>query len=234
VLHVTNDGFQIAYEVFGRGDGPGFVLAQTKVGWERMGYVNKLKAHGKVLIVDPRGYGESSRARRDDDYSLEGFCDDLLAAADAVGLGEFVAWGYSNTAALAVALAAKSDRVVGLVCSGMDPFLDFSVMTSHVESEARAVGEGEYLPDGRFDWQAARAFYRDYATLQSALPAKFDVPAALIFGSEDPLVAASVERNRQRIEDLGFVIVPVDGLDHQSCVEAADVVVDIALPIVQR
>jgi len=228
VLHVMNDGFQIAYEVAGRGTGRGFLFPQSKVGWGRMGYVEALKDLGKVLVVDPRGYGESSRARSAGAYSLDAFCDDLLAAADAVGLEEFVAWGYSNTAALATALAAKSDRVVGLVCAGMDPLLDFTSFMSHIDDEARAVGEGDYLPDGQFDWRAARAFYRDYAEFQSRLPAKLDIPAALVFGSEDALVAPSVSRNRQRLEEMGFVVRAADGYDHQSCVEAADVVIGLA------
>lgn len=83
---VANDGLQIAYDVTGRGAGPGFLFAQRKVGWARMGYVDALSSRGKVLVVDPRGFGDSSRCRSGADYSLDAFCDDLLAAADAVGL----------------------------------------------------------------------------------------------------------------------------------------------------
>lgn len=89
VLAVSNAGFQIAYEVVGRGSGPGLLFAQSKVGWSRMGYVEVLKERGKVLVVDPRVYGDSSRATREADYSLGAFYDDLLAAADAVGLDQF-------------------------------------------------------------------------------------------------------------------------------------------------
>lgn len=234
MLRVSNAGFQIAYQVIGRGSGPGFLFAQSKVGWHRMGYAEALKDHGKVLVVDPRGYGDSSRARTEADYSLDAFCDDLLAAADAVGLDQFVAWGYSNTAALAVALAAKSDRVVGLICSGMDPLLNFGTLTSHVDNEVREAGEGDYLPDGHFDWRAARAFYRDYEAFQATLPSHVDIPAALVYGADDALVAPSVEQNRGRLERMGFTITALKGHDHQSCVEASSEVVAAALPAIRR
>jgi pimeloyl-ACP methyl ester carboxylesterase len=111
MLRVANDGFEIAFDVTGQVSGPGFVFAQRKVGWDRMGYVDALASSGKVLVVDPRGFGDSTRARHESAYSLDGFCDDVLAAADAVGLESFIAWGYSNTAALAVAgIERPADR----------------------------------------------------------------------------------------------------------------------------
>lgn len=229
---VAHAGLQIAFDVAGRGSGPGFLLAQRKVGWDRMGYVGALAAGGaKVLVVDPRGYGDSSRCRSAADYSLEGYCDDLLAAADAVGLERFVAWGYSNTAALAVALACHTDRCIGVACCGMDPFLDFTAFSAHVAQEVREVGEGEYLPQGGFDWRAAQAFYDGYAALQARLPDHLGRPAVVVHGADDGLVAASVDRNRARIEQLGFAIRSLPGLDHATCVEASDEVISAALAV---
>jgi pimeloyl-ACP methyl ester carboxylesterase len=225
---VANDGLQISYDVAGRGSGPGFLFAQRKVGWDRLGYVAALAARGKVLVVDPRGYGDSSRCRDESGYSLDGFCDDLLCAADAVGLEQFFAWGYSNTAALAVALAVRTDRCVGVACCGMDPFIDFTGFADQLDTEVREVGEGEYVPEGSFDWRAARAFYRDYTELQPRLPERLDCPAVLVHGDADPLVAASVDRNRARLERMGFDIRPLPGLDHQTCVEAAEMVIGAA------
>ena len=228
---VANDGLQIAYDVSGRGAGPGVLLAQRKVGWDRMGYVSALASRGdgaKVVVADPRGFGDSSRCRTDDGYSLDGFCDDLLAAADAAGLDRFEAWGYSNTAALAVTLAVRTDRCVGLVCAGMDPFLDFTSWSGHVDGEVREVGEGAYADGGGFDWRAARAFYAGYAALQPDLPERLPCPAVLVYGDADALVAPSVARNRARLEGLGFAIRSLPGLDHQTCVEAVEMVVGAA------
>ena len=225
---VANDGLQIAYDVTGRGAGPGYLFAQRKVGWARMGYVDALSTQGKVLVVDPRGFGDSSRCRSETDYSLDAFCDDLLAAADAAGLDRFFAWGYSNTAALAVALSHRTDRCIGVACCGMDPLIDFTVFSAHLDAEVREAGEGEYLPEGGFDWRAARAFYRDYSARQ---PGVADVgrPAVLIHGDADELVCESVIRNRDRLEQFGYDIRPLGGLDHQTCVEASARVIETAL-----
>ena len=193
-----------------------------------MGYVSELATHGKVVVVDPRGYGESSRCRDEASYSIDTFCDDMLAAADAAGLRQFVAWGYSNTAALSVALAARTNRVVGLACCGMDPLLDFTPPLLHAQQEGAAAGEGDYLPEGHFDWRAVAAFCRDYGGVQQNLSA-VNCPSVIVCGSDDALVAPSVAKNRRHLEELGFSIVVVDGLDHQTCVEAADTVTRIVL-----
>ena len=225
---VANDGLQIAYDLAGRGGGTGSLFAQRKVGWGPLGYVDALAARGKVLVVDPRGFGDSSRCRAEADYTLDGFCDDLLAAADAVGLQRFVAWGYSNTAALAVALALRTDRCVGVACCGMDPLLDVGAWSDHLDGEVREAGEGAYVPEGGFDWRASRAFFRDFGQLQAALPDRLGCPAVLVHGDADPLVAPSVARNRERLEALGFEIHALPGLDHQTCVEAVEMVVGAA------
>jgi pimeloyl-ACP methyl ester carboxylesterase len=222
---VANDEYQIWYELTGRGDGVGTLLPQTKVGWSRMGYVNALASRGKVVVVDPRGYGLSSRSRSGDEYGLDACCDDLLAAADAVGMERFIAWGYSNTAALAFALACRSDRVAAVACCGMDPFLDFSAPAAYMEKEPAEAGEGEYAPEGTFDWRAANAFYRDYSAWQARIPAKIPCPAVIVYGDGDDLIRGSVAANRDRLAAMGFAICELPGLDHQSCVEAAPNVV---------
>jgi pimeloyl-ACP methyl ester carboxylesterase len=231
MLHVVNDGFQIAYEVSGRGLSTGFLFPQTRVGWDKMGYVDALNARAKVVIADPRGFGESTRARHERAYSLDAMCDDLLAAADAAGVREFVACGYSNTAALAIALALKSERVVGLLCAGMDPLLDFTATTAHITAEAESAGEGQYASGGSFDWRAVRALYDDYIALQTRFPDTFDIPAVLVFGSDDALVAPSVATNRARLETMGFSVATADGYDHESLVDAADVVLRLAASV---
>lgn len=213
VLAVSNAGFQIAYEVVGRGSGPGLLFAQSKVGWSRMGYVEVLKERGKVLVVDPRVYGDSSRATREADYSLGAFYDDLLAAADAVGLDQFVAWGYSNTAARPRGGArhqVRPSRGSGLRWHGPVPELRRSHRARRqrsARSRRRRVRPGRTF----FDWRAARAFYRDYAKLQATFPSRLHIPSALVYGADDSLVAPIVAQNRERLEQMGFTVTALEG-----------------------
>jgi pimeloyl-ACP methyl ester carboxylesterase len=180
-------------------------------------------------VVDPRGYGDSSRARRGDSYSLDAYCDDLLCAADAVGLERFVIWGYSNTGALALALAGRTERAVAAACCGLDPYQDFTVWSEHINNAVDDVGEGEYLPEGRFDWRAARAFYDGYTQWQSLLTGPFRCPGVVVYGSADSTIRPSIENNRAKIKNLGFALRALPELDHQQCVEATDLVVDTVL-----
>jgi hypothetical protein len=51
MAHVNNEGYQIAFDVYGSGRETGFLFPQRKVGWVRMGYVERLTALGcKVLV----------------------------------------------------------------------------------------------------------------------------------------------------------------------------------------
>lgn len=126
---VANDGHQIWYELNGRGDGVGALSPQTKVSWCRTGHVDALASRGEVVVVDPRGYGLSSRSRRGDDYGAE------LTASP---LSRVAAWTRSSISQLQPlivygdgddlirqSVAASRDRLVARAspsasCRGLD------------------------------------------------------------------------------------------------------------------
>lgn len=234
-LFVVNDGHLVAYELYGQGSGPAIVFPHTKAGWDRMGYVDLLRDRGRVLIVDPRGYGDSTRSRTAHGYGLDTFCDDILAAADAASIDTFVAWGYSNTAALSSVLASRSSRVVGLVCAGMDPFANLTWVLDDIAARVKAAGEGEYLPSGRFDWRAVDAFYRGLIGWQEpASQTPLHCPAILPYGTADPVIEQSVTKNAARLIAWGFDLHSLPGLDHQSFFESAEAVVKLVDPLLDR
>jgi pimeloyl-ACP methyl ester carboxylesterase len=68
----------------------------------------------RAVALDLRGHGESEPPR-DRDFSLEGLAEDVLAAADALGLERFVLVAHSHGTAVAAVLAALDPaRLAGL------------------------------------------------------------------------------------------------------------------------
>ena len=110
------DGTPIAYTI--AGDGPAVVLVHCWGGargfWDQAR--DDLARDHRVLAVDLGGHGDSGQAR--EDYTMEAFAADVLAAMDAEGLASAVMVGHSmgGTVALAVARAApdRVHRIVGI------------------------------------------------------------------------------------------------------------------------
>jgi pimeloyl-ACP methyl ester carboxylesterase len=112
----TNDGVQIAYRSFGEGPRPVILVH----GWKVSGalYDDLLSALDlaglRVLVHDLRGTGLSDKPT--EGYGIQRFAEDILAIADAEGLGAFVVVGHSMGGQVAQWLAAHhADRIAGAV-----------------------------------------------------------------------------------------------------------------------
>jgi 3-oxoadipate enol-lactonase len=78
-----------------------------------------LTEHFRVLAVDHRGHGRGLRTSR---FSLEECADDAVAAAEAIGVGAFLAVGYSMGGPIAALTWRRHpDRVRGLVLCATAP-----------------------------------------------------------------------------------------------------------------
>jgi pimeloyl-ACP methyl ester carboxylesterase len=85
--------------------------ATARLNWGRC--FRPLSQHFRVLSLDHRGHGRGLRTRR---FRLEDCADDAAAAADRLGVGRFVAVGYSMGGPIAsLTWRRHPDRVSGLV-----------------------------------------------------------------------------------------------------------------------
>lgn len=99
-----------------RGDAPAVLLlhglgATARLNWGRC--FRPLSAHFRVLSLDHRGHGSGLRTGR---FRLEECADDAAAAMAALGVGRFLAVGYSMGGPIAsLAWQRHRDAVFGLV-----------------------------------------------------------------------------------------------------------------------
>ena len=84
-----------------------------------------LGAHQRVIALDHRGHGHGIRARKP--FTLEDCADDAVALCDELGIGEFIAVGYSMGGPVALTTWRRHrDRVTGLVLCATAPYFSAS------------------------------------------------------------------------------------------------------------
>jgi pimeloyl-ACP methyl ester carboxylesterase len=78
-------------------------------------------AHARIVCVNPRGLGDSSRLTPASHGALEQMVDDIEAARVALGLGPWVFWGMSGGGWLGLIYARRHpDAVAGLILESTD------------------------------------------------------------------------------------------------------------------
>ena len=114
-------GFAISYEDAGAGFPvvliPGFM--QSAADYREAGYVDRLAATHRVLVVDPLGHGQSDKPHDADAYRAPDVAADVIAAMNAAGLERAALWGYSRGAWLACMAAIEfPERLTALILGG--------------------------------------------------------------------------------------------------------------------
>lgn len=141
MARVDNQGVEIHYEV--EGSGPPVVLMHGMGGsiknWIAAGYVEALRDELQLILVDSRGFGESSKPQEPEGYTREAKVSDVVAVLDDLGIERAHYWGYSMGASNGWAMGMlRPDRVLSLVL-GAYPALPSPVSDrNRVKWESRA------------------------------------------------------------------------------------------------
>ncbi|WP_344838841.1 alpha/beta hydrolase [Kribbella ginsengisoli] len=157
---VERDGVTIAYQVWDgpaveRGNGgPTVVLMPTwSIVPSRMwkAQVPYLARHFRVVTIDGRGSGASSKPVGAAAYAEAEYVADTLAVLDAVGVSECVLVGFSRGVPWALQVAAaQPSRVRGVVCVGSAPGLVPDPKGLWSERQPTSEGWAKY---NRYYWQ---------------------------------------------------------------------------------
>jgi len=95
--------------------------SNKEVNWVGPGWVSTLTRAGRrVIALDNRGHGQSTRLYSVEDYHTELMADDVRALADHLGLELFDAFGYSMGARICAFLTVRRpERVRSLILGGL-------------------------------------------------------------------------------------------------------------------
>lgn len=122
---VNNDGVHIYYEVTGSGE-PLVLqhgLSDSVAAWREYGYLERLKPHYRLIMIDGRGHGYSDKPHDPAAYGLKQRVDDVTAVLDALDTGRTSFCGYSMGGWIGFGMALHApERVERLVIGGAHPY----------------------------------------------------------------------------------------------------------------
>lgn len=232
-----NDGFDIAFidRVPENGNGEAVLLihgfaSSHHVNWVAPGWVKTLADAGyRVIALDNRGHGQSSKSYNPADYTPDVMADDAAALLDHLGISRAHVFGYSMGARISAFMAvAHAQKVATLVLGGLgygmidgvgdwDPIADALVAP---DPEAITHRRGKmfraFADQTRSDRQALAACIATSRELlsESAL-AGINIPVLVGVGTTDD-IAGSAER-LARLMPQGEAF-DIEGRDHMLAV----------------
>jgi len=92
-----NDDIKIHYRVEGNGT-PIIIhhgLSGYAESWRTAGYFEQIKDNHKLILLDARGHGESSKPHSPEDYQMKYMVGDVVAVLDQLGIDKSIYWGFS-------------------------------------------------------------------------------------------------------------------------------------------
>jgi pimeloyl-ACP methyl ester carboxylesterase len=185
------DGVRLAFDDHGTGE-PLLLVHGTglsKAAWRGLGY-RKALAGWRVIALDMRGHGRSSKPHEDAAYTTGAFVADVEAVLDACGVESAHYFGYSFGARVGFALAAqRPQRIRSLACLGGT----YRALAGHVGQL--------FFPDylAALERGGMQAFIDGWAA-RAGHP--LDPVTAHAFGTNDPAALAAYFRQGERLPGL--------------------------------
>ncbi|MCA6262290.1 alpha/beta hydrolase [Phenylobacterium sp.] len=202
-------------------------------------FVGVLAERYAVLAMDYPSIGKS-RDLAPEKLTADRVCTDLLAVADAAGFERFAFVGYSWSAATALQLAGRTDRLSALAIGGWPP----------LDGPYEAIWAAARDRIGRVEPGAMRVLrsadqYRQWDTFYRSVVGHWDeaavvgalrCPRMVYFGANGDLIeaghsvpiASTIRRTRRTLEQQGWEVVEIEDRGHEVGVE-----VDIVAPLIR-
>jgi len=229
---VSADGVRVVYESEGSGDAllllhGGFV--QSRRVWAERGWLERLAREHRVILVDLRGHGESSRPKAAAAYGIEQIVLDLRAVLDAERVECVSVVGYSFGAIVGARFATHERRVAKLVLIGgafgesIPAAMQTQVLArlAQVEAASRSGVDPKLTPMEaefvrRADLAVVRAAYTAMPSWPRVEPEDLRCPTLFIAGTENPWSMSSLDVYRDRLAKCGIEVALLPGASHEA------------------
>jgi pimeloyl-ACP methyl ester carboxylesterase len=198
--------------------------------WVEPGWVSFLSSHYRVVALDQRGHGLSGKPHDFESYDMKNFAADVIGLMDHLRIEKAFLMGYSMGAMVSLVLAIENpsrfravvlggvggDGVSGTL-KGRDAIIkallsaDPSSIGDPVAKTFRAFAEANHN-----DLEAlAACMGRERPRLEAEVLAQISVPAMLVVGTRDALVANA---DKLAASIPGAELVTLEGRDHLNAV----------------
>ena len=242
MAYVDNQGIRIHYEIQGKGlplvlhHGSASSLQQ----WYERGYVELLKSHYQLILVDARGHGHSDKPHDKASYALSLRVSDVVAVLDKLGIEKAHYWGYSMGGWIGFGMAKYAPmRIHSLILGGAHPYADSAQAFNGIDgTQPKALVEAmESFVGLRFteldkeqilenDLVALAAAMHERDSLEDILPS-MKMPCFLFVGENDPRIS-KIALCAKQIPNATFLSIP--GLNHAT----ASIRSDLILPDIEK
>jgi pimeloyl-ACP methyl ester carboxylesterase len=231
-----NDGVRIYYEV--EGTGPPLILHVGFMGrlqdWRRVGMVDVLRDDFQLILIDPRGQGQSGKPHDVESYGIQRFVDDVVAVLEGLEVDRAHFLGYSMGAQIGFAAGVFApDRFLSFILGGSHPYFDLpqTLFMPTIQEEAELLARGMIavadhyevqfgpLPSGvRDQWlendgealAANTLAVETYPDISEQLP-QVSLPTLIYCGTEDEPFALA-QKASKTMPNARFVA--LEGLNH--------------------
>lgn len=179
----------------------------------------------RVVALDQRGHGASTKFYAPGEYSTPRMAGDLLALLDRLSIDRADLIGYDMGARTAVMLAvAHPERVRSLTLAGIGMNLvegsnrDFRFAAA-LEAAAETVTDPmerrlrEFAEENRCDLKAVAACFRGARPVAREQLAKLRIPTLIVAGTEDELALAEPGTNLSAARALARLVPGAKALD---------------------
>jgi pimeloyl-ACP methyl ester carboxylesterase len=239
----SRDGERIAFET--EGHGPPIILlhggGQNRRVWSQVGWNRQLAEHFKLIAIDIRGHGESSKPSNPAAYVTDRLCEDILSVADAAGVVRFSLWGYSYGGNIARYLAAQSQRVERFALIGVSfgPSADDSFRTTIQQMQQRwkpildadlagKLDVSEIPEPDRSAWVSGRvrvtlAWLSALLEWPSIEPTDMQCPTLWLVGTGNASAMRGVQQYRRDLDQTRVRLRLVEGITHPEELEKIEV-----------
>ena len=230
--YVDNAGVKIHYHV--EGDGPPLVVQHGLTGslknWYAYGFVETFQKDYRLILVDARGHGQSSKPHDPKEYDLKLRVNDILAVMDDLSVDKAHYLGYSMGGRIGFGIVKHAlDRFHSFIIGGMGADVANTDVPPATRIELLRKGMDAYVADSEAkegpmeSGRRERLLDNDPEALIAATTAPMgtdgvetllpglNIPFMLYCGVYDGFFPAS-ELASKAIP--GAVFVPLPGLDH--------------------
>jgi pimeloyl-ACP methyl ester carboxylesterase len=227
----TNSGVRIGYRV--EGSGPPLVLqhgfTSSSAAWYECGYVDALRPHFRLVLIDARGHGNSDKPHDPACYTLDRRAADVTAVLDDLGIERAHFWGYSMGGRIAFGMARyAAHRLGALVIGGQHPFAVDRTRIRDLVQVGLSEGPDAFVTRFRgysgaispeqerrlreADYLAWLAMLADTASMEDQLP-RMTMPCC-VYASDGDSVYEKARTASARIPNARFI--SLSGLTHRQ------------------